>query len=198
MQIDESVFPPLIRTERLLLRPMRLSDDADIFAYASDDEVTRFMIWPTHRSVDNTVQYINYTLEAYKARNHYDYAIELLETGHVIGAGGACKDLEPDAWLAEIGYVLNRAYWGKGYMPEAMGAFTRYLFENLDLHRVEAFHFIENEKSGRVMQKIGMACEGTQCDKYFIKGAYRTIRLYAMINPAHEPKVILPAGFTPI
>ncbi len=182
---DSSFTPPAIRTERLVLRPFRMTDAADVFAYASDDEVSRYMTWETHRSIEDSLGYLRFTLDAYRSGNHYDYAIELAETGHVIGAGGAFRGIERDGRFAEIGYVLHRDYWGRGLMPEAMGAFVRFLFEAKDVHRVEAYHFEPNRKSGRVMQKIGMSYEGTCKDKYFVKGAYRTVCLYAVINPAH-------------
>ncbi|MBP7402456.1 MAG: GNAT family N-acetyltransferase [Clostridia bacterium] len=186
MPNEQSGFPPIIRTERLLLRPFRLDDAPDVFSYASDDEVSRYMTWDTHRSIEDSLAYIRYSLDAYAGGHHYDYAFELAETGRVIGGGGAFKDLEDSARFAEIGYVLHRDYWGRGLVPEAMSAFLRFLFEEKGIHRVEAYHFEENRKSGRVMEKIGMRYEGTHRDKYFVKGAYRTICTYAAINPAHE------------
>lgn len=178
-------FPPVLETPRLFLRPIRMSDAADIFDYASDPEVARYMSWDCHTSLSDTQAYIEFTTDAYRTGGHYDYAFESKETGRVIGAGGAFKDIAEGDTCAEIGYVLNRDFWGRGLVPEAMRVFVDYLFAVKNIHRVEAYHFLENEKSGRVMQKLGMTHEGTLVDKQYLKGRFITTKVYAVINPAH-------------
>ncbi len=61
---------------------------------------------------------------------------------------------------AEIGYALNSAYWGNGYMPEATAALLKLGFEKLDLVRIFATHDVRNSNSGRVMEKLHMKKEG--------------------------------------
>ena len=71
---------------------------------------------------------------------------------------------------AELGYALNKAYWGNGDMPEAAKALLTLGFEELALVRIFAQHDVENPKSGRVMEKIGMKKEGTIPDARHWKG----------------------------
>ena len=87
--------------------------------------------------------------------------------GKVIGSLGVERYNEKqhpelDALLGrELGYVLNRDYWGQGLMPEALGEVMRFFFEEVGFDRVEACHHPDNPNSGRVMQKCGMTYKGT-------------------------------------
>ena len=62
---------------------------------------------------------------------------------------------------ASVGYCLGRKYWGQGIMPEALGEVIAFLFDEVQLNRVQAGHDVNNPKSGRVMEKAGMKYEGT-------------------------------------
>ncbi len=186
-------FPPILATERLILRPIVPGDAEQIYEYASDPEVTRYLPWDTHRSLRDTWAYIRATQAAYRRGQHYDYAITLRQSGRLIGAGGCVRELTEESRCAEIGYVLNRSYWGRGIATEAMHAVLRFLFETKSIHRIEARHAVQNESSGRVLQKLGMRLEGTLQDKYFFKGRYWTVRQYAILNP-RAPQSPTPAA----
>lgn len=69
--------------------------------------------------------------------------------------------IETNVQAAELGWVISRKHWGKGYMPEAAKAVITYLLENIGFHRVFAVHDNENSQSGRVMEKVDMTYEGT-------------------------------------
>lgn len=71
---------------------------------------------------------------------------------------------------AEIGYVLNKNYWGQGIMPEAAAALLAIGFDQLHLVRIFSEHDTRNPKSGRVMAKIGMHKEGVALKAQIIKG----------------------------
>lgn len=180
--MTKEIFPPIIETERLILRPRVITDAADIFEFASDPEVTKYVNFDTNTSIEETVQFLETCIKRYEAKELYDYAFVLKETGKVIGGGGAFN-IDRFPHRCEIGYVLNRKYWGQGFVPEAMKAVIDYLFRNRLVHRIESYHYIGNEKSGRVMQKIGMTYEGTQIDRFFVKGKYVSAKCYAIINP---------------
>lgn len=78
---------------------------------------------------------------------------------------------------AEIGYTLNKKYWGKGIIPEACQALLELGFEELNLVRIYAYHDVENPNSGRVMEKIGMKKEGVIPDARRSKGKDVTLVL---------------------
>jgi len=149
-----------IETERLILRKFRLSDARNVFDnYASKDKVTEYMVWRSHRDIDETIGYLrDYVLPEYAKPNAYHWAIVLKETGEVIGSIDVCKSNE-ERMRAELGWVLDDTYWGREIMPEAAKSVLEYLF-SVGYERVQATHNIANAKSGRVMEKIGMQCEG--------------------------------------
>ena len=176
-------YSKTIETKRLILRKLTLSDAEDIFSnYASHDKVSEFLSWQTHKSIEDTKLYLlNSVLPDYEKENTYRWAIVLKDTNNVIGCIDVVrKDLERKR--AEIGYVLSDYYWGNGIMSEAGKEVIKYLFEE-GFVRVQAIHDVNNPKSGRVMQKIGMEYEGT-LKKYEIghDGKLHTCKMYAIIN----------------
>ena len=174
---------PVLHTERVILRQVRYSDAASMFAYSSDDEVARYVLWEPHRSRLDSVEAIRELKRQYRHGWPSSYAIVLQETGAMIGTIGYMW-LNTENCSAEIGYSLSRAYWNRGYMTEALKALIRFSFETLRLHRLEAQHDIRNPASGKVMQKAGMIREGTLTDRIYNKGQYCTVALYATINPS--------------
>lgn len=97
---------------------------------------------------------------------------------------GACGlvNWEAEHARAEVGFVLSREYWGRGLMSEAVRAILRFGFERMNLNRIEARCIAENAASARVMEKAGMVYEGTLRQREYIKGAYRDIKLYAILK----------------
>ena len=127
--------------------------------WASDPEVTRFLTWPTHSSVDVTKAILSDWIPRYEDGGYFSWAMEYKDTGEVIGNISVVRLIESiDA--AEMGYCMSRAYWGQELMPEALKAVMDYLFDVVGLNRVAACHDANNPKSGRVMEKAGMKPEG--------------------------------------
>ena len=149
-----------IETGRLILRRYTAQDAPAMYRnWASDPEVTRFLTWPTHASEEVTRGLIeNYWIPRYDNPDYYHWGLTLKETGELIGDIAAVRVTEPIA-EAELGWCMGRAWWGRGYMPEAARAVVEYLFR-AGFNRVMAAHDVNNPKSGRVMQKIGMTKEG--------------------------------------
>ena len=171
-----------INTQRLILREIEEKDLYDVYEYASDESVARYMPWEAHKSIEDSRNFIDNEIEKYKKNNSLNYAIVLKETNKMIGTAGCFEYKEGDKF-AQVGYVINKKYWGNGLVPEAMRAIIEYLFREKDVHRIYAKHYVGNEKSGRVMQKLGMKYEGTMEDSVFAKGEYITTKHYAIINP---------------
>ena len=150
-----------IETERLILRRYRVEDAEDMFRnWASVPEVTKFLSWPTHTSVDFTRKLLTDWVSFYEDGKTYNWGITLKGDDRVIG-NIAVVERDERTCSYEVGYCLGHAFWGRGIMPEALRAVIRYLFEGeSDLQRVYATHDLRNPKSGRVMQKAGMHFDG--------------------------------------
>ncbi len=149
-----------IETPRLLLRRFKLEDAEDIFEnWASDPEVTRFLTWPVHSSVDVTRGLLKDWIPRYEDGGYFNWAMEHKETGKVIGNISVVR-LNENTEAADMGYCMSRVFWGQGLMPEALKAVMEYLFDVAGLNRIAACHDPNNPKSGRVMDKAGMKLEG--------------------------------------
>lgn len=151
----------LLKTNKLVLRKF-VMEDADIVYknWASEDKVTKFLTWPTHSDVEVTKAVLRSWIENYNKADFYNWAIELKELGEVIGNISVVQ-IKENIKGAELGYCMGTRWWGQGIMPEAGREVIRYLFEEVDFHRIAAVHDSNNPKSGKVMQKIGMTYEGT-------------------------------------
>lgn len=185
--------PPYIETQRLLLRKMQKKDAADMYEYASRDEVTRYLLWEPHESENYTYKYLSYIQSRYRAGDFYDWAITLKDDGKMIGTCGFTKIVVENN-SAEVGYVLNPNYWGYGIAPEAVVAVMRYGFTELRFHRIEARYIIGNDRSRRVMEKVGMQFEGVSRDSMHVKGRYVSIGTCAILRgeffTLHGPGII--------
>ena len=149
-----------IETQRLILRRFRVEDAENMYHnWASDPEVTRFLTWPEHASVEVTKSLLSLWVSRYEDGDYFNWAMEYKETGEVIGNISVVKLIEEIA-AAEMGYCMGKAYWGQGLMPEALKAVMEYLFDVVGLNRIAASHDVNNPKSGRVMDKAGMKQEG--------------------------------------
>ena len=142
----------IIDTERLILRPLSVADAADAFEWQSDPEVNRYMIYPLYTDIEKTREWI-----AGLAPDVNEFGFELKSTGKVIGAGGIKYVREADAW--ELGYNLNRRYWGMGYATEASKALIRWAYEYEGARDFIACHATQNPASGNVIHKCGFALD---------------------------------------
>ena len=149
-----------IETERLILRRFKLEDAEDMYAnWASDPEVTRFLTWPAHSSVEVTKNILADWIPRYEDGGYFNWVMEYKNTRKAIGNISVVKLIE-SINAAEMGYCMSKAYWGQGLMPEALITVMDFLFDVVGLNRVAACHDANNPKSGRVMEKAGMKQEG--------------------------------------
>lgn len=150
-----------LETDRLILRKFNLDDAEAMFKnWASDEEVTKYLMWPAHKNLEVSKGYITSLIETYQNLNKYDWAIELKEIGEVIGSIGIVRCNEEIACV-EIGYCIARQWWNKGITSEAFLLIVKFLMEELEVNRIESRHDPRNMNSGRVMMKCGLQYEGT-------------------------------------
>ena len=153
------MLPHTLRTARLVLRRPRLVDAHALFAaYACDPEVTRYLVWPPHVSVDATVQYVQRCLAEWEGGETLTWLV--CEASDDAPVGALTLRFE-SAYKGQLGYVLARRCWGKGYMTEAVRTVIAAGLGDGGLYRVAAFCDVENRASARVMEKAGMTLEGT-------------------------------------
>ncbi|MCF6138288.1 GNAT family N-acetyltransferase [Pseudalkalibacillus berkeleyi] len=172
---------PTLETNRLTLRKVSINDLEDMYEYASLDETSTHVTWNTHRSIKDTEQFLNMTLEQYEKNEGLFWGIVDKDSQKMIGT------IYYVSWnsihkVGELGYVISPHYWGKGLMTEAAKEVIRFGFEELGMVRIQARCFIQNVGSERVMQKSGMSYEGTMRKGLYGKGKHHDLKLYAIIK----------------
>lgn len=149
-RMDE--MPREIRTERLLLRPFRLSDVDDVYDYAHDPEWGRFLPVPKPYLHSDAEDFLRRQL-AKKWSEEPDWAVVF--DGKVIG-GVSLHDGDRERRTIELGYAVARAHWSQGFVTEAVKAVVAAAFRNLSLKTISAMADVRNTASWRVMEKAGM------------------------------------------
>lgn len=151
-----------LETERLILRRFAIEDAVAMYNnWASDDEVTKFLTWPTHSNTDVTKYVLNNWIKSYSDEKFYQWAIVLKENGDEPIGSISAVHMDEDISMVHIGYCIGKAWWHKGITSEALKAVMDFFFDEVGANRIEAGHDTNNPNSGRVMKKCGMNYEGT-------------------------------------
>ncbi|ABX42466.1 GNAT family N-acetyltransferase [Lachnoclostridium phytofermentans] len=156
-----------IETKRLLLRPFRIEDANAMYTnWASDDDVTKYLMWPSHKSEEVSKEYIEYLIKNYENEEVYCWGIELKELHQLIGSISVVQQ-NPEIESAQIGYCIGKPWWKLGITTEAFRAIIQFLMDEVGINRIEARHDIKNISSGKVMEHCGLKLEGIhrQSDK---------------------------------
>ena len=150
-----------IETERLLLRPWRLEDAADMYAYAKNPNVGPNAGWKPHESVEESKAILESWIHSDEEEDIW--AIVPKETGRACGSIGLHQDGRRPGVpnCRELGYVLGQEQWGKGYMTEAVAPIIDHAFRREKLRLLSVNHFTFNDRSRRVIEKSGFQYEGT-------------------------------------
>lgn len=167
-------------TPRLLLRKMRASDSASLFQVWSDNEVTKFMNIDRFTNESQAKDMILFLDELSKEEKAIRYSIIELESNNIIGSCGF-NYFDFENAKAEIGYDLNKMYWGQGFAKEAITCLIQYAFSDLNLNRIEAKIEPENINSIRLIEKLSFTYEGTLRKAEKSKNRFIDLNLYSLL-----------------
>lgn len=178
-----------LETPRLILRKFTLEDSESMFNnWANDDEVTQFLTWPTHKSIQNSREIISMWIDGYTSGKSYEWCIELKETHEPIG-GISVVHLWEELASAEIGYCIGKAYWHQGITSEALSVVMDFLFKQVGVNRIEARHDSNNPNSGKVMENCGLKYEGTRIMADKNNTGICDVVLYGLIARDYTPSI---------
>lgn len=182
-----------IETERLILRRFTL-DDAEMMYknWASDPEVTKFLMWPTHDSIEVTELVLTDWVASYAKEDKYEWCIAKKENDEPIGSIGVVHTDEKVSSM-EIGYCISRHYWHQGITSEAMKAVMEYLLEEVGAKRIESRHDPRNPHSGAVMRKCGLKYEGTRVRADWNNSGICDTALYGYVKGVTDSKAVTSA-----
>lgn len=153
-------------TERLILRPWKISDAQSLYSYAKDDRIGPIAGWPPHKSVEESREVIR---DIFSQKGVF--AVTLKGDDTAIGCIGLLTELRSNFPIdddeGEISYWIGVPFWGQGLIPEAMHEIIRYGFEDLGLTTLWCGFFDGNEKSKRAQEKCGFRHHHTNPEQYF-------------------------------
>lgn len=172
---------PVLTTERLRLRQVEPRDANDLYVMLSDEETTRFYGHEPYRSLDEAVAYTRLRQEGYAGRKAVHWGIALKDDDRVIGSC-SFHHFDEGFHRAETGYVLNRAYWGRGLMAEAVSAVLTHGFTDMELHRIEAIIDIANERSKNLLLRLGFQYEGNLRQRYVFRGGFEDEHYFGLLR----------------
>ncbi len=173
----------ILETPRLILRPVNIDDAEDIYEYAHDLRVGPDAGWVPHNDIDETKSVIIHNL--CNPESGIVLALELKSSGKMIGSVGLHPEIHRNNPYARmLGYVLNADYWGNGYVPEAARALIDYGFKEMDLDLISCLCYDYNQRSRRVIEKLGFTLEGTIHEAEFrYDGRLLNHECYYLKNP---------------
>ncbi len=154
-----------IDTKHLRLRPLNITDLETTHAYAGNLENALYMVYLPNETIEETAEFLNTVTEEWKKEKpgYYEFAIEF-EKKHI----GAISLYILNENEGELGWILHKDYWGKGFTTEAAVAVKTFAFKALGITSLVAHCDSRNSASEKVMQKLGMTLEsdnGLRCNK---------------------------------
>jgi len=176
-----------IETERLVLREFRRDDRKEVHEYAVDPEVYHYMPWGPNTE-DETSAFIERAIASRHRdpRLHFELAVTLRETGRLIGGAGI-RAADECFRTADMGYCLRRDAWGQGLATATASGLIEFGFKQLGVHRIWATCDTGNVRSAHVLEKAGMKLEGTMRDDTWLRGHWRSSRLYSILDDEWRP-----------
>lgn len=169
-----------IKSERLLLRELRLTDAKDMFEYTSIPEVSKFLLWNPHKSIKEDEDYIRNCLQEENETSFF-LGVELVSEKKLIGCIHVFH-ITRKHMRAEFSTILSPHYQSKGYATEAIRAIIGYLFRE-GFVRVQSMCDCENERSEEMLKRCGMTCEGILKNFAILKdGKAHPMKMYAICN----------------
>ena len=172
----------ILKTRRLRLRPLKLSDALAIQKAASVRKIADTMISLPHPYPPGEAErYIARQLDERKTGRSFTYIIEQQEEGRFCGLV-ELRDIDREHSQGELSFWLTVEAWGKGYMSDALQEVVRYVFEYLDLNRLYAYHMTRNPATGRVLEKNGFKQEGLLLQRVRKWGQFEDVALWAILR----------------
>lgn len=164
------------KNNQITLRALTIDDIDAFMTWGSDDDVTKSLMWESYRSKEDAVAFFKNVVE----KHSWFKAICL--DGQVIGSITLERGKGAHSCKAELGYVIAKSFWSKGYTTRAIKEAIKSGFNDLNIARIEAFVDPENIASIKALEKAGFQCEGLLKKCVIQKNVVKDRYLYALTN----------------
>lgn len=180
LQFDFTPFP-ILETENLILRQIRLDDAKEVFELRSNAETMKFIPRPLAETMEDTEKFIIECNEAIVKNDLLNWAIATKSEDKLIGMIGFFR-MQPENFRGEIGYILNPNFHGKGIMKEATEKALSFGFETLQFHSIEAVIDPKNYSSEKLLQKTGFTKEAHFKENFFYNNEFLDTVIYSLLK----------------
>ena len=171
---------PVLANQQVVLRELRASDAAPLFAMLTTEEVARF-ISPPPSTVEGFERFIAWTLRQRAAGTYVCFAVTVQGYDTAIGIF-QMRETEPGFGTAEWGFALGSAFWGTGVFQQGAALLLEFAFDTMGVHRLEARAAVRNGRGNGALQKLGAVQEGTLRKSFLKNGEYLDQVLYAIVD----------------
>jgi len=172
---------PIITTPRLVLRWISEDDIDSLYAIFSDPQVMRYWSTGPLPNREAAAELQREIAEGNESEKMFKWGIALRDSNTVIGTT-TLFNLSLDNGRAELGYAMGSAYWGKGYMNEALQALLSHAFEVMKLRRLEADVDPRNAASIRTLKRLGFQREGFLRERWHVNGELQDALFYGLLR----------------
>ncbi len=163
---------PLLHTERLVLRNIKLADIEAVFNLFSDQDVTRYLDIATLQTLEDAEKFIEYERNRFEQGCGIRWGIVTKDNESLIGTCGFTSWVSTGHARGDLGYDLHHGYWAHGFMTEALKAIIEYGFTTMQFNRIQALVTPGNARSMNVLRKIGFHKEGILREYVYSKGKF--------------------------
>ena len=176
---------PTIEAERVRLRHLEQSDADALFEIFSDREALRFWSFPPYTQRAEAEKLLAEIHEHFRQKSLFQWGIASKSDDKIIGTSTLFR-LDDQSRRAEIGYILNRRYWGKGLAVEALTALLDFAFEKMNLHRIEVDIEPRNAASVKTIERLGFQREGYLRERWIVGGEIQNSLFYGLLRSDWE------------
>lgn len=176
---------PTLKTDRLLLRKLELTDAKDYHEIRSNPKVLKYVARPLAQSLEDTIGVIERVYDTIEKQEGINWAICLKNSPKTIGTIGFYRT-QAQHFRTEIGYELRPELWGQGIMSEAMQAVLDYAFFTMNFHSVEANIDPVNRRSENILLRNNFIKEAHFRENYFFEGKFTDSAIYSLLKSRHQ------------
>jgi RimJ/RimL family protein N-acetyltransferase len=174
-------MPRELDTDDLHLRPLKMSDAEGMYDILSDNQSMKYWSNKPVADIEEAKQFLREDLDSDADGNSLCWAVTLKGQDQLIGKC-ILFNFSPKNYRAEIGYILNRKYWRRGLMQQAIEALIHFAFNDLKLHRLEADTDTENTSSMALLEKLGFKREGLFRERWYVYDEWADSVMYGLLN----------------
>lgn len=185
----EAVFGgsfPLIETQRLQLRELRVEDAGALYRMFSDPDLMRYWGQP-HSTIADTTAMVDSIISSFRSRSGIEWAVTIKGSDVLIGKVCHHRLLKAH-FRSEIGYILAKQHWGLGFATEAVGAIVAFGFDKMGLHSIEAQLDPANVRSANVLEGLGFVKEAHLRENFFVHGAFVDTAIYSLLQSSYRSR----------